>query len=136
MALTLFESKTNPIKETLDFELYLDSVEIHADPNRSYAMRILEKGLSCDGSKEDFLGDNRELCPKAGGALNNGRGPPLLYIFLLRSPPSGAAGAPYTLARSLIAHSSHSLALPANPAPATPDHVNPCADETFILPGY
>lgn len=40
--------------------------EIHADPNRSYAMRILRKG--CDGSKEDFLGDNRELCPGGRGA--------------------------------------------------------------------
>ncbi|GBP43695.1 hypothetical protein EVAR_30529_1 [Eumeta japonica] len=57
-------------------------------------------------------------------ALNNGCGPPLLYIFLLRSPAGSArrGRAPYTLARSLIAHSSHSLALPVSPpsAPLAP----------------
>lgn len=79
------------------------------------------KGLSCDRSKEDFSGDNRELCLKAGGALNNGRGRPAPSLYFLTAFAAQRRGrAPYTLARSLIAHSSHSLALPANPSPASP----------------
>lgn len=57
--------------------------DFHADPNSSYARQIFAEGLSSDGSKEDFSGDNRELCPKAGGALNNGRGRPAPSLYFL-----------------------------------------------------
>lgn len=112
------------MRETLDFELkYVGRGTILRWPKQKLceANHLGSEGLGANGPKEDFLGDNRELCPKAGGALNNGRGRPAPSLYFLTAFAAWRRDrAPYTLARSLIAHSSHSLALPTNPPPTSP----------------